>query len=153
MKLYLVQHGAAMSEAENPARPLAAAGRADVEKVGRCLARVPLVAKRPAVRHSGKLRAAQTAELLCAGLGWPAPEVLAGLAPNDPPETTQEFVSSSRDDLVLVGHLPHLARLAALLLRTPAPPVRFRMGGVVCLDRDQTGNWALEWMLIPDLLV
>ncbi len=29
--------------------------------------------------------------------------------------------------------------------------VRFRMGGVVCLGRDESGAWALEWMLVPEL--
>ena len=67
MALYLMQHGEATTEAENPARPLTDTGRAAVE-------RVAARAKAADVRidrcvHSGKLRAEQTAELLVGVLG------------------------------------------------------------------------------------
>ncbi len=160
MKLYLVQHGEAASEAEDPARPLTPAGRAAVENAGRHLARVSLLGSGAAVRHSGKLRAAQTAEILCSCLRSAGPaEALAGLAPNDPPEAAQKFIAQSIGqnigDLMLVGHLPHLSRLASLLLAGTweRTLVRFRMGGVVCLARDDSGAWALEWMLVPELAV
>ncbi|MGH2376556.1 MAG: hypothetical protein ACRDIC_24240 [bacterium] len=55
---------------------------------------------------------------------------------------------------MLVGHLPHLGRLASLLLVGTAERavIRFQMGGVVCLARDDSGAWALEWMLVPELV-
>jgi phosphohistidine phosphatase len=67
MAVYLMQHGEATTEAENPARPLTDTGRAAVE-------RVAARAKAADVRidrcvHSGKLRAEQTAELLVGVLG------------------------------------------------------------------------------------
>jgi len=154
MKLYLVQHGESKQEEENPARPLTGAGRKSAEQVGRHLARTALFQSGLAVCHSGKLRAKQTAEILAAALGLSGPpQEVAGLAPNDPPEAALDLVKSSTSDLMLVGHLPHLSRLASLLLVGTAerPIVRFRMGGVVCLGRDNTGAWALEWMLVPEL--
>jgi len=42
MELYLVQHGAAMSEAENPERPLTVRGREDVQRVSAFVARLGL---------------------------------------------------------------------------------------------------------------
>ena len=154
MKLYLIQHGESKSESEDPARPLTSAGRTAVENVGRHLARAALLGSSLAVRHSGKLRAAQTAEILSSCLRLVvSPEAAGGLAPNDPPEAALELIHCSSSDLMLVGHLPHLSRLASLLLVGAAerPVVRFRMGGVVCLARDDSGVWALEWMLVPEL--
>ncbi len=153
MKLYLVQHGESKQEAEDPARPLTDAGRKSMEQVGRRLARTALFQSGLAVRHSGKLRAKQTAEILASLLGVPGPpQEVGGLAPNDPPELALELVQRSASDLLLVGHLPHLSRLASLLVgAAERTVVRFRMGGVVCLGRDESGAWALEWMLVPEL--
>ena len=62
MRLYLVQHGEAKPEAEDPQRPLADAGRQAVEHVARQAARAGV---RPQViLHSGKLRAQQTGEIM-----------------------------------------------------------------------------------------
>ncbi len=54
---------------------------------------------------------------------------------------------------MLVGHLPHLSRLAALLLaESPEPEiVAFRNAGVVCLER-QEGRFAVRWILTPELV-
>ena len=57
--LYLVQHGEAVGESVDPNRPLSAHGRATVEQVAACAARLGL--KVDQIRHSGKLRAEQTA--------------------------------------------------------------------------------------------
>ena len=66
MDLYLMQHGQATTETEDPERPLTDAGRAAVQRVAKR-------ARAAGVRiggclHSGKLRAEQTAQLLsCTG--------------------------------------------------------------------------------------
>ncbi len=58
-------------------------------------------------------------------------------------------------NLILVGHLPYLSRLVAQLLGLPADKqvVRFQMGGVVGVERDQTEQWLVRWMVTPDLLL
>jgi phosphohistidine phosphatase len=66
MRLYLVQHGEAVAEDVDPARPLSATGQSDVTKVARFLAASGLSVSQ--VLHSGKLRAEQTAALLAAAL-------------------------------------------------------------------------------------
>jgi len=77
-----------------------------------------------------------------------------GLAPSDDPAITANFLNVYTDDIMIVGHLPHLERLASLLL-TGNPdrrPVQFRNGGVVCLEKERNGVWSLVWAIVPDLL-
>jgi phosphohistidine phosphatase len=160
MELYLVQHGEAMSEGENPERPLSVRGREDVQRVSAVAARLGL---RPAeIRHSGKRRAAETAEIFAAALGVRKRVVaVAGMAPNDDVGPVASALATMPQSLMLVGHLPFLSRLASLLLvgdpeRTLA---RFRMGGIVCLTRDPSGaggtagGWMVAWMVTPELAI
>ncbi|HEU5261100.1 MAG TPA: phosphohistidine phosphatase SixA [Gemmatimonadales bacterium] len=150
--LYLVQHGEAKPETEDPARPLTERGRGDVESVARAAARAEVRLAR--VAHSGKLRARETAEIIAAALSPPRGVVqLAGLAPMDDPAIAQRAVAELTEPTMLVGHLPHLSRLASLLLvGDPARDiVAFRMGGIVCLGNDE-GRWRVGWMLTPELV-
>ena len=153
MQLYLVQHGAAKSEAEDPQRGLTEEGRRTVERVGDFLAPLELALER--IEHSDKLRARQTAEILAARLR-PAEgtKQTAGIAPNDDVEPLRARLETESQNVMLVGHLPHLSRLVARLVGLPAnrQVVRFQMGGVVRLDRDETGQWAVRWVLVPVLL-
>jgi phosphohistidine phosphatase len=128
-------------------RPLTDQGADEVARVAHQA--VDVVSIRPArVVHSGKTRARQTAEvwarLLSVGV-----EEADGLAPNDDPRTWAGRLGPSSDELLLVGHLPHLGRLAGLLVnRSPdAPLVRFRPGGLVGLDQADAG-WVI-WLVVP----
>ncbi len=152
MQVYLVQHGLAKSKEEDPARPLTAAGRDEVERVATAAAAAGV---RPAsILHSGKARAEQTAEIF-AEHTKPANGVCAveGLDPLDEPQRARERVAQADAPLMLVGHLPHLSRLAALLLAdTPEREiVAFRNTGVVCLER-QERHFAVRWILTPELV-
>jgi len=55
---------------------------------------------------------------------------------------------------MLVGHLPFLDRLTNLLVTGDAERsvVRFQMGGIVCLVREDQ-DWAVSWMVTPALLL
>ncbi len=160
MELYLVQHGEAMSEAEDPTRPLTAGGRQEVQRVSAVAARLGL---RPAaIRHSGKRRAAETAEILAAALGVREHVVaVTGMAPNDDVRPIAATLDTAPQPLMLVGHLPFLSRLASLLLvgDPERTLVRFRMGGILCLSRDPSqargaaGGWMVAWMLTPEVAV
>ena len=82
MRLYLIQHGDALSKDLDPKRPLSAKGRQDVARLGEELARSTLPVER--ILNSGKLRAKETAETIFAALGErQSLESLAGLGPND----------------------------------------------------------------------
>ena len=153
MLVYLVQHAEAKREEEDPARDLTGKGRQDITRMARYAGDLPLRVSR--IYHSGKTRALRTAEILAASLK-PAHGVseAEGLKPLDAPVIWADRLQDMTEDLALVGHLPHLARLAALL--TCGDPeksvINFKMGGMVCLKRLEAGDWAVEWMLIPELL-
>jgi len=151
MRIYLVQHGEAKRKEEDPARPLTEKGRSEVERVGRFLARIGVRIDR--ILHSGKLRAAQTAELMAKYVKpMERIEAVDGLDPLADPRIWAERLDKSEHDLMLVGHLPHLKRLASLLLtgRDDLEIVRFRYAGVVCLEKDET--WSILWIIRPDML-
>jgi phosphohistidine phosphatase len=149
--LYLVQHGEATPETEDPARPLTGRGRDEVTRVARHAATLGLQVVE--ICHSGKLRARQTAELQARHLS-PTHGIreMAGLAPTDDPGRVAAEVEAARDPLMLVGHLPHLSRLASCLLVADSAReiLRFRTGGIVCLVRVESG-WRLQWVLTPDV--
>jgi phosphohistidine phosphatase len=152
MRLYLVQHGDAVSEQSDPERPLSAAGRREVEAVARLLAGAGVHVAR--VVHSGKLRAQQTAELLAAVLApGMVPETMTGLNPNDPIEPVARTIAEWTSDVMLVGHLPFMGKLVARLVAGDErkPVAAFVPGTVVCLESGETSRWAVRWMVRPEI--
>lgn len=153
MNLYLVQHAEAKTDAEDPNRPLTDKGLAEIEKTARQLA----AKVRPSVNvviHSGKLRALQTAEVLAdyiSPVGGIKPA--DGLKPNDDPAVWAEQLGAITEDVMLVGHLPHMSRLAGKLLCgcNTGEIIAFKNAGIVCLSRDDGGQWSLKWFLVPGL--
>jgi phosphohistidine phosphatase len=147
MRLYLVQHGEAKTEQEDPQRPLTARGVADVRRVAGVAAAAGITAAR--IFHSGRTRARQTAEAWAEVLGAPL-EVAEGLAPRDDPSVWVRRLTTERGDVLLVGHLPNLARLAAVLVadEQERPVVAFQQGGLVGLEQSETG-WSVALVLPP----
>lgn len=147
MRLYLVQHGEAKSEEEDPERPLTDRGARDVRRVADLAVEIGAVGIGRVV-HSGKTRARQTAEIWGGVVGVPVLEE-KGLAPLDDPSIWAARLAGEEQDLMVVGHLPHLASLAGLLLAgdPERPPVTFRQGALVGLERNQAG-WSI-WLLLP----
>jgi phosphohistidine phosphatase len=151
MEIYLVRHGEAESELVEPTQPLRERGRAEVTRIARHAAQVKVVVAE--IRHSTKLRAKQTAEILAAHL-----KPVRGLhevdylAPTADPGMAQDAVEAAVDPLMLVGHLPHLARLASLLLvgDPNREIVRFRPGAIARLERAERG-WVLGWVITPEI--
>ena len=152
MLLYLVEHAEAKPAEIDPARGLTAKGAADIRKVTTHLHKLHLDARK--IYHSGKTRTHETASILAAQIR-PAKGVIKtdGLGPQDDPQIWCERLKVSDGDTVLVGHLPHLRKLASLLLcgDPEKTVVHFKMAGVVCLRRLEE-NWSLEWAIAPDIL-
>jgi len=152
MEIYLVQHGESKSETEDPERPLTEKGKEAVESVASYVA--PLGVEVAQVIHSGRLRAKQTAELFAQYLSPPQGiKQEGGLGPLDDPQQAKRLIEQAERPLMIVGHLPHLGRLASLLI-LGAPDkeiIKFTMGGVVCLSRSDD-SWLVEWALIPKLI-
>lgn len=151
MLLYLVQHGKAKSKEENSDRPLTDEGRREIDAVMLLMMRYGAITATRVV-HSGKLRAGETAQQIAAKLDVPVEES-DGLAPNDDPALWRERLESGGQDTMLVGHLPHLSRLASLLLcgEPEAGLVEFVNGGIVCLSGED-GHWSVRWSVPPALI-
>jgi phosphohistidine phosphatase len=153
MELYLVQHGAAKSEAEDPERSLTAEGMSTVERMAKYLSLLRLQVGR--IEHSGKQRARQTAEIMAVHL---RPEggirEVAGISPHDNVAPMRERLQNESASIMIAGHLPYLSRLLSMLLEVDQDRslVTFQMGGVVHLARDERGEWRLRWILAPELL-
>ena len=151
MRLYLVQHGEAVPETQDPSRPLTEKGRREAESTARRAAELGVKVSK--ILHSGKLRAKQTAEAMAEALKPSGGvERADGLDPLADPAIWAERLKEAGEDLMLVGHLPHLSKLASLLL-TGSPdvePVKFRMAGILCLEREDS-KWRLLWYLTPEL--
>lgn len=152
MDVYLVQHAEAKPEQEDPTRPLTDRGREEIQRVARHAAAIGLQV--PEIYHSGKLRAQQTAEILAEHLFPPRGiREVKGLAPMDDITEAKAVLEAAQEPLMVVGHLPHLSRLAsALLVGDPRREViRFRMGAIVCLSKTE-GGWVVKWILTPELV-
>lgn len=153
-RVLLLRHGTATSEEEDSERPLSTQGAAEAAATAKAVANY--VAAAPPdliIVHSGKTRAAMTA----AALG----EVLRGctlrghaadaeaLSPNAEPSVAlglmDELRTAPNTLLALVGHLPHLHRVAqALLVDEPerAREEHFTPAGGLMLEM-RDGKWAL----------
>jgi phosphohistidine phosphatase len=129
-------------------RPLTPAGRAEVEATARGLqAHGVHVAE---IRHSGLARARETAEILGASLAPPqGVHATTGLAPEDDPAIAAVELGLTAAPLMLVGHLPHLARLTAALVGDAGTEgIRFAPATAVALRRHPAG-WALDLVVTP----
>jgi len=154
MKLYLVQHAKAASTQVDPQRQLTEQGRRDLQKIAGFIK--PLNLCVDYLWHSGKRRAVQTAELLAGVVKVnKARTIRDGLGPNDDVTMLRDELASSRQDVMVVGHLPFLSKLTSLLLSgsESADPVAFKQGGIVCLNGSESNQWQLDWMVTPELLV
>jgi phosphohistidine phosphatase len=153
MRAYLVQHGKAKSADQDPNRGLTDEGRQEVQQIAGFLERLRLSVA--LIQHSGKPRAEQTAHILAERMRCTAgPGPTGGLNPDDDPATAANFLKVYTEDILIVGHLPHLERLTSLLL-TGNPdrrPVQFKNSGVVCLEKEPSGTWSLAWAIVPELL-
>lgn len=150
--VYLVQHGQAEPKEKDPDRALTPDGRNTVERVAAWAARVALDVDE--IRHSGKLRAEQTAAIFADKLK-PSEGVTAypGLGPNDDVRPVAEALADCPGSVMLVGHLPFLSRLvdAMLVGDREQSLVRFRNAGLVGLVR-QGDKWTIACVVPPELV-
>jgi len=155
MNLYLVQHARALTKDEDPARPLSEQGVADMHRVIKLLSKRKEPVRVTQIRHSSKLRARQTAELLIEAVYTQRGLVEEpDLLPAADPAVWVKGLFGCSADLMLVGHMPHLAEVANGLLnmfRSGEEPleVTFKNGGVICLCRNELGVWRKRWAIAP----
>jgi len=153
MGVYLVRHGKALAKDVDPEKRLSKEGRAEIERVGRVLQRCGV--KVQTLLHSDKVRARETAEIMAACLNTGlVPQETPGLAPLDDGHEMLARIQRSNGGLMIVGHLPHLAKLTSVVLGVPEATtlVEFKPGGVVCFEGSADGRWTIAWMLTPELI-
>jgi phosphohistidine phosphatase len=151
MALYLVRHGANLPAHVDPDKGLSEEGRKEVEGVAASAGGYAL--ELASIRHSGKKRAYETAQILESALkSREGVQEMSGLGPND--DFSRLAATMDRyENTMFVGHLPFMERLVACLVNgSPGiPAVRFRTGQMVCLEKDsQSGSWVIQWALTPD---
>ena len=152
MKLYLMQHGHAQTSEVDPQRALSEQGMIDVEKIARVLKAGNIRVAR--VIHSGKLRAQQTAEVLASHISDGVIDAVDGLKPNDEVSVIADEIDNLEQDLCLVGHLPFMSALVSFLVtdETDKTIVSFTPGSMICLQRDESEQWLINWMIRPELI-
>jgi phosphohistidine phosphatase len=150
VNFYLMRHGDAVAVTADPRRPLSRSGQEQVDQVARAAAARKVEVS--AIFHSGILRAEQTAAIMAGHLG-PGLGVrrITGLSPQDDPAVAKAELEVARESLMFVGHLPHLNRLAGLLINGDAErdPVPFAPATLLCIAHVGSG-WRLVWVLSPD---
>ena len=151
MALYLVQHGKSLSKEQDPEQGLSKEGYADVNRIAGVAAGYGV---RPtAIRHSGRKRARQTAEIFAEALRgeMSKAEPISGIGPLDDVAAVANTLKTG-DNLMLVGHLPFMERLTGFLITGSAEKLifKFQNGGIVCLDKNPDAQWwFIKWTLMP----
>lgn len=147
--IYLVRHGEAESGGSDAERALTVRGAADVERIANWAARSGISVAE--IRHSGKKRAEETAWILAESL---RPDggvrAVSGIAPNDDPSSIAAELAAETRNVMLVSHLPFLARLASLLVTGDERPiVDFHPATLVAVERDDEG-FTIALVIHPD---
>jgi len=130
--IFLVHHAEAAEAQIDPQRGLTENGRRHAERLAHAAAERQV--KPVTIWHSGKLRARQTAAALRQSCN-PLAEFSAirGLQPTDPAEWIRDRLLGNQRDVMLVGHMPNLARVLEILTGAPAS---FPAHGLVAVEWD-----------------
>lgn len=152
MALYLVQHGKSLSKDQDPEKSFSPEGILEVEKIAAAAKkhRIPVTA----IKHSGKKRALQTAQIFASAVSPEnGVEEMTGLQPLDDVSKIAEGLLDSENQM-LVGHLPFMEKLVSYLItgNDQQPVVKFQNGGIVCMNlHPETKSWIIKWTLFPDI--
>ena len=162
MRLFLLRSAEAANGKKDAKRKLNSNGIESLSKLVDCLSKKDLneIAE---VRHSPFIRAAQTAKQFkkMAGIKAKVREVPL-LEPLADFRILADFIESSNETLLLVGHQPNLGRLGTYLLsrESDVTLLDLKPGGLACLtsngpkvDGGAAGNhWQLNWQIKPRML-
>jgi len=152
MSVFVAQHGEAAPKDRDPARNLTEKGESDIVKMAEFIR--PMDYKCAVVFHSGKARAARTAELLGAAFNAERISERGDINPNAPVEAVAAELKSLGENAALVGHMPFVGSLVSRMVGADPgnPVVNFTPGTVVHLSRGEDGRMRIEWVLRPDML-
>ena len=154
MEIYLMQHGEAYAEAQDPERSLTPGGEDQIRASGKALKKlgvdVDLIVSSP------KRRARQTAEIMAGELGYSGEEIAVTetLEPLAPAEDAIAYLNGfgDKEKVLLAGHLPSLGIIASRLVSEETHvSIHFEMGGICRVDVEvlPTHEGDLRWIVPP----
>ena len=145
MRLYLMQHALAYSSEEDSERPLNPDGIKQAKQSAKGIKRLGLVFD--LIMASPKRRAKQTAALVAEEVRYPYSDIMTteALLPDRTPDELLELLQKESTDsrILIVGHLPHLARLTEALTR--GGDLIFENAGLTCLEMSGPKTARLEF--------
>jgi phosphohistidine phosphatase len=152
MKIYLARHGQANSADIDPLKGLSDDGKAEIGHLATALKGLDINVS--VIWHSGKARAEQTAEILATAVKSANGLIKqSGLNPDDSVDEVAAEIQALNRNLMIVGHLPFMARLISKLLTGDYAglSVNFPTGGMACLDYTR-GQWSFDWLINPTVM-
>lgn len=157
MQIYLMQHGLALSEAEDSERPLSEEGKAQIETSAQAIQKMGL--KFDVIVTSTKKRSKQTAETVARVVGIASGDIVETelLKPSAAPEAAIEYLDRFADEgsVFVAGHLPSLTKIASLLLTQDIGlSIQFGNGGLCRIDveRPAARNSVFWWYVTAEQL-
>jgi phosphohistidine phosphatase len=145
VQVHLIHHAEALPPQVDFERPLSSHGLRQADWLA---GQAAAAGCRPdVIWHSGKRRARQTAEAFLR-LCRPSAEfrMVRGLRPDDLVDWMRHELATESRDVLLVGHMPHIARLLDAL----APGIdHMPLHGGVALLRHRDGTWTESWRAEP----
>ena len=152
MAIYLVQHGKCLTKAVDPEKGLSEQGAEEVLRIAQVAAGYGIEVSE--IRHSGKKRALQTAEIITQAINLEkGVRKEQGINPLDDVVAYARKLDFASHGMI-VGHLPFLEKLIAYLIIGQPEPAVFQMqnSGIVCLDLDgRTLRPIIKWTLMPQI--
>lgn len=157
MNLYLMRHGMALPEHENPLRPLSPEGEKQIKASAAAIARLGI--RFDTMLASTLMRSKQTAEIVARTVKFPVRQIIETdiLQPSAGAAAAIRYIGPLRNaaSVFVSGHLPLLEDLAALLMNGDGKAsVRIETGGLLCVSAQKLapGAGLLEWSLTAEQL-
>ena len=159
MRLYLMRHGIAIDREDpdcppDPDRYLTPKGIQRTRAAARGLR--ALRVKPAALLTSPYVRAVQTGEIVCEGLGLDPKQLRTTdtLKPEAKPARLAEELGRLGGEVICFGHAPHMDEFIAHALKATAPFTALKKSGVACLDIDALSplRATLFWVLTSRIL-
>lgn len=160
MRIYLVRHGIAVDREDPkcPADPKRYLTPDGIKKTRAAMRGLKQVATKPELMiTSPYLRAVETAEIAADEMGFPADKIrqsealLPGAAPS---QLLRELVKLSAEEVMCVGHAPHLDLFIAHCLGGRSAVTELKKAGAACLEMEKlsAGSGILVWLFTSKAL-